>query len=351
MAAELQVIESSTQISRPATFAPQTFSEALTFAEYLSKSSFVPQEFRGKPENILVAIQHGAELGLPPMQSLNCICVINGKPAIYGPSALAVVKAHRDFEYIKEWYEKETLTAHCEVKRRGEPVVTRSFSKEDAVRAGLWDDRKMIKKKDSNYEFANPSPWHCYPERMQMFRARGFALNDCMPDALRGIVTAEEARDYPGETVEGERPTTSTAAPATAKPAEEPTIGMPGGNEFFKIYANNGWTSEQSLEFLATIGITKPKSSKDIPVSEWTSVPSSEWTKGGEIPGGRAWKWATSPSPIKAEVTRKFDLLDFTPDERRDFFKANAGEKKAEMYVNVDKALSAELDKRAEAEQ
>ncbi len=43
-------------------------------------------------------------------------------------------------------------------------------------------------------------------------RARGFALRDAFPDVLRGLVTAEEAQDYP-----------------TPEPAREPVVVRPRG--------------------------------------------------------------------------------------------------------------------------
>ena len=43
-------------------------------------------------------------------------------------------------------------------------------------------------------------PWTQYPRRMLQMRARGFALRDAFPDLLRGLVTAEEAMDYPTPT-------------------------------------------------------------------------------------------------------------------------------------------------------
>ena len=45
-------------------------------------------------------------------------------------------------------------------------------------------------------------------------RARGFALRDAFPDVLRGLVTAEEAQDYPTATV-------------TPEPAREPVVVRP----------------------------------------------------------------------------------------------------------------------------
>lgn len=265
-------VQESSQ-NKLATFAPQSFHEAVEFADRLAKSSLVPKEFQNNPSNILVAMQHGAELGLPPMQSLNAICVINGKPAIYGPSALAVVKAHRDFEYIKESFDDASWTATCEVKRRGEPAVVRTFSKEDAIRAGLWDERKTITRRDGSGSIPNPAPWFCYPKRMLMFRARGFALNDCLPDALRGIITAEEAHDYPGPTIDATP--APQAAPEPQKPADPPIGKGDKAMEFFKTYKASGWGGADAKKWMQET--LKIESSFDIPASKFDEA--MQWAK------------------------------------------------------------------------
>jgi hypothetical protein len=163
----------------------QTFDDAFRFAKMVSVSEFAPKDFRGKPESCLLAIQHGSEVGLSPMQSLQSIAVINGRPTIWGDAALALVQASPVCEYVREYFEGEgkTLTAVCEAKRRGYPAPTVvRFSVADAEKAGL---------------LGKSGPWSQYRDRMLQLRARGFALRNAFADALRGLITAEEAQDYP----------------------------------------------------------------------------------------------------------------------------------------------------------
>ena len=69
---------------RPVSLAPTTLAEAMEFSKLIANSSFVPQEYRGKPGDILVCLQMGAELGLSPLSALQSISVINGKPSASG---------------------------------------------------------------------------------------------------------------------------------------------------------------------------------------------------------------------------------------------------------------------------
>jgi hypothetical protein len=175
--------ELSTQ--RASGLALQSFDDAFRFAKMVAASEFAPKDFKGKPESCLLAIQHGSEVGLSPMQSLQSIAVINGRPSIWGDAALALVQACPVCEYVREYLEGEgdNLTAVCEAKRQGYPAPTTvRFSVADAKKAGLW---------------GKSGPWTQYPSRMLQLRARGFALRNAFADALRGLVTAEEAQDYP----------------------------------------------------------------------------------------------------------------------------------------------------------
>ena len=168
-------------------FTPQTMTEAIEFSERLARSQMVPRNYQGKPEDILVAVQWGYEIGLAPIQALQNISVINGKPSVYGDAALALVQSSPLCEGVEESIEGEGTqnpVAICIVHRRGRKPVTCKFSVEDAKRAGLW---------------GKSGPWTAYPKRMLQMRARGFALRDAFPDVLKGLITVEEAEDYPEE--------------------------------------------------------------------------------------------------------------------------------------------------------
>jgi len=200
--------ELSTSTTPARGLALATFDDAYRFAKMVSGSDFAPKDFRGKPESCLLAIQHGSEIGLSPMQSLQSIAVINGRPSIWGDAALAVVSASAVCEYVTEEIEDgkdgEALVAICTAKRRGypKPTVVR-FTVGDAKKAGLW---------------GKSGPWTQYPRRMLQLRARGFALRDAFPDVLKGLVTAEEAQDYPTPVVAAEPVVVRQATP---QPAEE----------------------------------------------------------------------------------------------------------------------------------
>jgi hypothetical protein len=167
------------------TIVPQNLTEAIKFADLIANSSFCPIPFKGKSGDVLIAMQMGSEVGLSPMQAIQNISVINGRPTIWGDGAMALVVAHPHYVCHREWMEgsieKGTLTAYCSITRVNSEEYVKSFSIEDAKAAGLWSKQGV---------------WKSYPGRMLQMRARGFAIRDKFPDALKGIQVREEVQDY-----------------------------------------------------------------------------------------------------------------------------------------------------------
>ena len=184
---------------------PSSLAEAMEFAGMMSKASIVPKDYQNNPGNILVAIQWGMEIGLQPLQSMQSIAVINGRPSIWGDAMLALVRSSGLLEAINE--DVTDSKAVCTIKRRGEQEVVREFSMQDAKQAGLTGKQ---------------GPWAQYPKRMLQMRARAFALRDVFPDVLRGVHVAEEAqdmseRDMGSADVVGEVPPASRTSALKAK--------------------------------------------------------------------------------------------------------------------------------------
>jgi len=138
------------------------------------------------PAQAMIRMQAGMELGLGWLWSLVNVMVVNGRPAVWGDALPGILKARLDCEDIIESdpgqlaKDGENAVARCEVLRVGKHPVVRTYSVNDAKRAGLW---KKI------------GPWQTNPYRQLQMRARGFACRDAFPDALRGLGVIEELRD------------------------------------------------------------------------------------------------------------------------------------------------------------
>lgn len=182
---------------------PRSLDEAMKYAEVIASSDIVPQDYKGKPGNVLIAMQMGIELGLPALQAIQNIAVVNGRPAVYGDSLMAIARSHPTCEYIQETFDDPKMVATCRAKRKGQPEEVRTFSQMEAETAGLW----------------GKNTWKAYPKRMLQMRARSYAVRDVWPDALRGIAMAEEVQDIPPRDVS---PAPQADTPRPTEPAALP---------------------------------------------------------------------------------------------------------------------------------
>ena len=257
-------------------FAPTTLDEAMRFSDMLAKSSMVPKAYQGKPEDVLVAVQWGKELGLAPLQALQNIACINGKPSVYGDAAMALVQNSPVCENIEEFIESEGTpnpTAVCVAHRKNRTPITARFSVEDAKRAGLWGKQ---------------GPWTAYPKRMLQMRARGFALRDAFPDVLKGLITVEEANDYPDE-----------AKPALRQPMRNPldALAAPKEPEIVPVQLhdiNAQLTDATAEEVVADLEPVILETAADKCVKETTLDPVGDWVL--KIPGKDSVAYADYPS-------------------------------------------------------
>ena len=173
--------------AKPMPLCPQDVDSAFRMAKAIFQSGLAPKGF-GNEQQVFVAMQLGAEVGLSPMAAIQNIAVINGKPGIFGTAQLGIVQASGLLEWIKETStgQGDSLSVTVEVKRMGDPEVKSStFSATQAKKAGLW---------------GKAGPWQQYPERMVMHRARTYALRDKFADVLSGLAyTVEELQDLPAD--------------------------------------------------------------------------------------------------------------------------------------------------------
>lgn len=163
---------------------PRTIDELWRMSEWFSRSGMMPKGM-DRPEQVAVAVQMGLEVGLAPMQAVQNIAVINGRPSLWGDAAMALVRSSGLCEWIEESpvvdEKKATIGFCCRSKRRGEKnICERTFTLSDAKTAGL---------------VGKGGPWSQYPARMLQMRARSWVLRDLYPDVLRGLSVREEAED------------------------------------------------------------------------------------------------------------------------------------------------------------
>ncbi len=186
-------------------------SAAHQIAAAIAGTSFVPQHFRGKPDEIAVAILYGATIDFDPVTAVQQIYVIGGKPALYARAMVAVVlsKGH------EIWVEDEAAgKVTVAGKRKGSDKVQRiTWTTADARQAGYTSNKK----------------YETDPRAMLYARASGDIARRIAPDALMGMAYTVEELELgiePAQQGQSERSAVSrlrAAVPAAAPeaPAED----------------------------------------------------------------------------------------------------------------------------------
>jgi hypothetical protein len=272
--------------------APTNIEEGWRLAQFIASSELVPKNYRNRPSDVLVAIQYGMEVGLPPMAALHSIFVTNGRPSLWGDGFLAVIMASGVYADHDEYFmvdgvrkefllgpdlQKDDTTAVVTFWRKdSQRPRTATFSIAKAKRAGLW---------------TKAGPWQEYPDRMLKLRARGFAGHDAFPDVLRGIRTAEEVIDLPPQEFEPAREVRRLSeTPASVGPAVIPPSAPAPAAELL----NHGPTAVKAVEaFLGGFTIT---------LGDGTKVDTVEQLDAAELE-----KFIDTPNKVTLVVSRAAD--------------------------------------------
>lgn len=162
----------------------------MAWSKAIAVGSVIPDVLRGKPADVLITVLHGLDLGLKPMQALNLVYVVKGRPSLSaeGMRALLLQGGH-EFRVVS----CDQTGAVVEGRRNGSDLWHRAEFTED--------DRKAAKLSGAN--------WDAYRPDMFLARATTRLCRRFFPDVTNGLPSVEELRDTEPETP---RPTLAQVA-------------------------------------------------------------------------------------------------------------------------------------------
>lgn len=182
--------------------------DLVRFSGAVFQSGLVPGTIKSA-QAVMVVIQAGAELGIPPVQSLQSFAITSGKLSIWGDSMLGVCMASDQFDHDVFHEKFEKGVAYCTMGRIGHAPITRTFSTDDAKRAGLHGKNDI---------------WKQYGDRMLQMRARAYACRDLFPDLLRGLGAFEAGADIEEVPIEADDNPPVKEKTALAAAMAEPVV-------------------------------------------------------------------------------------------------------------------------------
>lgn len=173
-------------LSSTTLFNPAAFEHAQRVAKMLMTSTMIPEHFRENLGNVMIALNFAARQNIDPFMTMQKMYVIHGKPGIEAQLAIALVNKSGKFSPIKYKLtgdgDKRECTAYAKEKATGEVFEGPQVSIDMAKKEG-WHGKKGSK-------------WQTMPEVMLRYRSAMFFARAYCPEALLGIESIDEIRDY-----------------------------------------------------------------------------------------------------------------------------------------------------------
>ena len=174
------------------------FDQALRVAQMLSKSSLVPQNYQGKPQDCFIAVDMAARMNTSPIFIMQNLYVVKGKPSWAGQACKAMIDNCGKFKNVKHVYTGKKGTSD-----RGCYITATRVSDGETV-----DGTEVTMAMASAEGWLSNPKWKNMPEQMLGYRAATFFARMHCPEALMGLQTREEVEDM--------EPRQATAADLTA---------------------------------------------------------------------------------------------------------------------------------------
>lgn len=181
----------STDLAQIDNLADDVFSRASSFAlaqriaTALSQSTLVPEAYRKNVANCLIAVEMAARLRASPLQVMQSLDVIQGRPSWRSSFIIAAINSCGRFGPLRYVMKGEGMSRSCTATavelKTGDtvegPEVTMAMAKAEG-----WLER-------------HGSKWKTMPELMLRYRSAAFFGRLYAPEVLLGMQTAEEAGD------------------------------------------------------------------------------------------------------------------------------------------------------------
>lgn len=182
------VVNTGTAIGNPFG-SKESFNNLFVMAQALAKSDLVPQAYKGKTTNIMLAIDTANRMGLSPMFVMEQMSVVQGKRTWSGQACSTLVNGYPRFKNVRLVY----------VGKEGTPewgayvTATRKDTGEEIK--GTTVTMKMAELEG----WTRNSKWKSMPEQMLAYRAYSFFARVHCADALNGFMVEGEPEDAFGE--------------------------------------------------------------------------------------------------------------------------------------------------------
>lgn len=162
----------------------ESFRESYKLANVIAKSSLVPQQYQGRPEDCAIAIDMAERMGVSPLMVMQSLYVVKGKPSWSGQACMSFIKAKYGEAQPVYTGERGTDSRGCYIK---------AVKPDGEIIEGTEVTMKMAKAE--GWLTKPGSKWQTMPELMLAYRAAAFFARVYCPEILMGVSVEGEAED------------------------------------------------------------------------------------------------------------------------------------------------------------
>lgn len=173
------------QVQQPQTNNLTSFSQNWNMAVQLSKSDIIPDNYKNKPQNVVIAIGLANQMQLDPFTVMQNLAIIKGKTSWSGSFCKTLIERTGKYKNLELNYVgekgKDSYGCYLSAVRVSDgkiingPTVTMQMAK-----AEKWTSN---------------SKWLTLTDLMLAYRCQSFFCRLYVPEAMNGIYTSEEVEE------------------------------------------------------------------------------------------------------------------------------------------------------------
>ena len=161
------------------------FSDMWKIATQYSKSDLVPENYKGKPQNVIIALGMAQKTGFDVYTIMNNLNIVKGKASWSGSFCRTLIEAtglYKDLDLVEVGERgKDTWGYYAQAVKKSDGKIVKGATVTIAMaQAENWTKN---------------SKWKSMPELMLQYRAMAFFARVYASSAINGIQTVEEVED------------------------------------------------------------------------------------------------------------------------------------------------------------
>lgn len=155
-------------------------------ANNLAQGNSIPERFKGRAGDILVAMDIAIRSNQPLAMILNNMYSVYGQIGWSGQYAIMAINNCHKFTPLKFVFNREKTACYAQATRLSDnEVLTSEVISIDLAKKEGWYDKKGSK-------------WQVYPQQMMRYRTASFFARAYCPEVLYGYQTQDEIQDIYG---------------------------------------------------------------------------------------------------------------------------------------------------------